>query len=47
MPLNSCTSATYFNQNILWFDISVEYAVSVHVVDGLAELVHVELDLCL
>lgn len=34
----------YLDENILWFDVSVEDAISVHVVDGLAELVHVELD---
>ena len=34
----------YLDENILWFDVSVEDTISVHVVDGLAELVHVELD---
>ena len=34
----------YRDENILWFDISVENAIPVHVVDGLAELVHVDLD---
>ena len=38
---------TYFNENILWFYISVEDAVPVHVVDGFAQLVHVELHLLL
>lgn len=31
-------------ENILWFHVSVEDAISVHVVDGLAQLVHVQLD---
>ena len=34
----------YLDENILWFHISVENAVPVHMVDGLAQLVHVELD---
>ena len=34
----------YLDEYVFWFDVSVEDAVPVHVVDGLAELVHVEPD---
>ena len=37
----------HFDENVFGFDVSVEDAVPVHVVDGLAQLVHVQLHLLL
>ena len=37
----------YLDENILGFYISVEDAIPVHMVDGLAKLVHVQLNLLL
>ena len=34
----------FLEKDVLWLDISVEDAVSVHVVDGLQQLVHVVFD---
>jgi len=34
----------FAKKNVFWFDVSVEDSISVHVVDGLDELVHVVLD---
>lgn len=38
-----CWLGAHRDEYVLWFDISMEDAVSVHVVDGLEQLVHVEL----
>lgn len=44
---NKVGPLTHLNEYIFWFHISMKNAISVHVVDGLAQLVHVELHLLL
>ena len=34
---------TYRDENVLWFDISVEYAMAMHMIQRLTQLVHVQL----
>ena len=36
-------AAAYRDENVLWLDVSVEYPMTMHVIQRLTQLVHVEL----